>query len=58
MPPQVNDFKLHDMTESPPTEVQTNKAELLNMFERMFYMRRMELTADQLYKTKVINQIT
>ena len=41
------------MIDPPSTEVQTSAKELLNMFRLMFLMRRMELTADMLYKQKL-----
>jgi pyruvate dehydrogenase E1 component alpha subunit len=34
--------------------VTTTKAELVNFFETMYRMRRMEIAADMLYKSKLI----
>lgn len=39
--------------ESPSTEVETSGKELMEMFQQMFRMRRMELAADLLYKQKL-----
>jgi len=41
-------------TESPENFVHTNKAELLKLYTIMTRMRRMEITADALYKQKLI----
>ena len=49
---EVNPFKGHKV--KPPSNiVETNKDELFDMYKTMFLMRRMELTADQLYKQKL-----
>lgn len=50
---QVNAFKTH-RCEGPSTTVTTNKEELLQFFTDMYRMRRMEITADMLYKAKQI----
>ncbi len=39
--------------EAPSTEVETSGKELMDMFQTMFRMRRMELAADLLYKQKL-----
>lgn len=39
--------------DAPSTEVETSGKELLDMFQTMFRMRRMELAADLLYKQKL-----
>lgn len=49
---EVNPFKGHKV-EPPSNQVETNKDELFDMYRTMFLMRRMELTADQLYKQKL-----
>lgn len=49
---EVNPFKGHKV-EPPGNVVETNKDELFEMYKTMFLMRRMELTADQLYKQKL-----
>jgi pyruvate dehydrogenase E1 component alpha subunit len=50
---QVNPFKTHKC-DGPATTVTTNKEELLKFFTEMYRMRRMEITADMLYKAKQI----
>lgn len=50
---QVNPFKTH-RCDGPSTTVTTNKADLLKYFTEMYRMRRMEITADMLYKAKQI----
>ncbi|KAG8459971.1 hypothetical protein KFE25_011020 [Diacronema lutheri] len=42
------------MCEAPSTTVVTNRAEMLGYYEQMYTMRRMELGADALYKSKHI----
>ncbi|KDD77103.1 dehydrogenase E1, partial [Helicosporidium sp. ATCC 50920] len=49
----VNEYKTHRM-ESPSTTVTATKEELLSFFEMMYRMRRMEVSADVLYKAKQI----
>ena len=39
--------------EAPSAEVETSGKELMDMFQTMFRMRRMELAADLLYKQKL-----
>ena len=50
---QVNPFKTHHC-DGPATTVTTTKEELLKFFHEMYRMRRMEITADMLYKSKMI----
>ncbi len=50
---QINPFKTHHC-EGPSTSVTTNKEELVKFFTEMYRMRRMEITADMLYKSKQI----
>lgn len=50
---EVNPFKTH-RCEGPSGTVTTNKTELLDFFHKMYRMRRMEITADMLYKAKAI----
>ncbi len=48
-------FELHNLDESQmPKEATTNKDELMAYFKRMAIMRRSEVTADALYKAKLI----
>ncbi|KAK9825166.1 hypothetical protein WJX81_000917 [Elliptochloris bilobata] len=49
---KVNDYKAHNL-EPPGTEVATSKAELHAFFKNMYRMRRVEITADLLYKQKL-----
>jgi len=51
---QVNPFKAHRVDEPPSTTVTTDRAELLQFFTLMYRMRRMEISADMLYKAKQI----
>ncbi|CAM6085332.1 unnamed protein product [Calypogeia fissa] len=46
-------FKVHNC-DGPSLQVETSPEELLNFFKTMFTMRRMEITADSLYKSKFI----
>ncbi|GAQ91561.1 Pyruvate dehydrogenase E1, alpha subunit [Klebsormidium nitens] len=46
-------FKTHKI-DPPSQEVETSKAELLGFFTDMYKMRRMEIAADGLYKSKFI----
>lgn len=50
---KVNPFKAHRI-DPPDNTVATNKSELLKFFEDMYRMRRMEISADMLYKAKLI----
>ncbi len=51
--PQVNPYKAHRI-DPPGTTVTATKSELLKYFEDMYRMRRMEISADMLYKAKLI----
>lgn len=46
-------FKAHNV-EAPPLTVETSAQELMGFFKTMFVMRRMEIAADSLYKSKFI----
>lgn len=50
---QVREYQAHHI-EPPGTTVTTTKAELITFFETMYRMRRMEIAADMLYKSKLI----
>ncbi|KAL3701848.1 hypothetical protein R1sor_019870 [Riccia sorocarpa] len=50
----LNPFKLHLLESGPPTHLHTNKDELMKMYRDMNVLRRMELKADQLFKTQQI----
>jgi pyruvate dehydrogenase E1 component alpha subunit len=50
---QVRDYMGHRI-EPPSTTVTATKSELLGYFETMYKMRRMEIAADMLYKSKLI----
>lgn len=50
---QVNPFATHKC-EPPSTTVTTSKEELLSFFTEMYRLRRMEISADMLYKAKQI----
>lgn len=50
---QVNPYLTHKC-EGPDTAVKTNKDELLKYFQELYTLRRMEITADMLYKAKQI----
>lgn len=50
---QVKDYVGHRV-DGPSTTVTATKAELLSYFEQMYRMRRMEIAADMLYKSKLI----
>ena len=50
---QVNPYKTH-RCDGPSTQVTTNRDELMDFFTKMYCMRRMEITADMLYKAKQI----
>jgi pyruvate dehydrogenase E1 component alpha subunit len=49
----VNPFQAHKI-EPPSTQVTTTVGELLAYFTQMYRMRRMEIAADMLYKSKMI----
>lgn len=49
----MNKFESHKVV-APSTSVTTTKKEVLEMYESMFKMRRMEIAADQMYKKKHI----
>jgi pyruvate dehydrogenase E1 component alpha subunit len=50
---QVMPFETH-MCDPPSTRVKTTKDELLGWYETMFKIRRMEVTTEKLYQTKLI----
>lgn len=50
---EVRPFKGHKV-DPPNNLVATSKAELMNMFETMYKMRRMEVASDQMYKSKFV----
>lgn len=50
---QVNPYKAHKI-DPPANVVTTDKAELMKFFHEMYRMRRMEISADMLYKAKQI----
>ena len=50
---QVLPFETHKC-EPPSTKVSTTKDELMNWFETMYRVRRMEIASDMLYKAKLI----
>lgn len=50
---KVRDYGVHRM-ESPDTTVTATKSELMGYFHTMYRMRRMEIAADMLYKSKLI----
>lgn len=47
-------FEVHNLENSPATSVESDKEELLSMFELMHTMRRMEITCDNEYKSRNI----
>lgn len=47
-------YEVHNLEAGPPTEVNATKEELLEMFEVMYTMRRMEITCDNEYKARNI----
>lgn len=49
----MREYQAHHI-EPPGTTVTTTKSELLTFFETMYRMRRMEIAADMLYKSKFI----
>lgn len=50
---QVRDYKGHRI-DPPSTTVTATKSELMGYFQMMYKMRRMEIAADMLYKSKLI----
>jgi pyruvate dehydrogenase E1 component alpha subunit len=50
---QVRDYVGHRI-DGPSTSVTATRSELLSYFEQMYRMRRMEIAADMLYKSKLI----
>jgi pyruvate dehydrogenase E1 component alpha subunit len=47
-------FNFPDGSAVPSQVVSTSRAEMLKLFENMWTVRRMEMTADALYKAKLI----
>lgn len=47
-------FEVHNLDSEPATEVEISKDELVEMFELMYTMRRMEITCDNEYKARNI----
>eukprot|EP00249_Psilotum_nudum_P009817 c22172_g1_i2 orf=226-1437(-) len=47
-------FLLHQLSNGPPQQAQTCKAELLSMYRRMYTIRRLEITADLLFKSQKV----
>jgi pyruvate dehydrogenase E1 component alpha subunit len=47
-------FKTYLIDQQLPNSAKTNREELLNFYELMTLMRRLEVTSDQLYKSKLI----
>jgi pyruvate dehydrogenase E1 component alpha subunit len=50
---QVRDYVGHRI-DGPSTSVTATRSELMSYFEQMYRMRRMEIAADMLYKSKLI----
>ena len=50
----VRDFKLHKLDSGPSTEVELSREDGLNMLRQMLRIRRMEASANSLYKEKII----
>ncbi|KAI3432771.1 hypothetical protein D9Q98_004311 [Chlorella vulgaris] len=50
---EVNPYKVHRI-EAPPTTVTATKDELMSYFKQLYRLRRMEISADMLYKAKAI----
>lgn len=50
----VRDYKLHRIEQGPSTEVELNREDGLHMFRQMVRIRRMEASANSLYKEKII----
>ncbi|KAI5059102.1 hypothetical protein GOP47_0025421 [Adiantum capillus-veneris] len=47
-------FSLHNLAEGPPVESRTGKKELLAMYMDMLTIRRMEISADMLFKSQQV----
>ncbi|MCO5610778.1 hypothetical protein L7F22_065019 [Adiantum nelumboides] len=47
-------FSLHNLSEGPPVESHTSKNELLQMYTDMLTIRRMEISADLLFKSQQV----
>lgn len=50
----VRDYKIHKLDQGPSTEVELTRDDGLKMFEQMVKIRRMEASANSLYKEKII----
>lgn len=51
---QTKPYKLHRLETGPSTEVVCSREDALKMYKQMFMIRRMESTANSLYKAKII----
>ncbi|KAI1294829.1 putative pyruvate dehydrogenase E1 component subunit alpha, mitochondrial [Halotydeus destructor] len=51
---QIKPFKLHRLDEGPSTEVTLNREDSLRMYKEMMTIRRMEASANSLYKEKSV----
>ncbi|UJR17619.1 hypothetical protein I4U23_004515 [Adineta vaga] len=47
-------YDLHLLEEGPSTKMSCTRDEVFDMFKKMYTIRRMEMAADQLYKSKLI----
>lgn len=47
-------FELYNLSSGPADVVKTSREELMKLFEEMWRVRRMEMAADALYKSKLI----
>ena len=50
----ITTTQTHNLETAPADSVESNKQELLDMFELMYTMRRMEITCDNEYKSRAI----
>lgn len=50
----LQDFKLHNLTDGPTTSVTLTREDALKYYEQMFTIRRIETSAGSLYKEKII----
>lgn len=50
----VRDYKIHRLEQGPSTEVELTREDGINMFRQMVRIRRMEASANTLYKDKII----